>query len=133
MPAPAPADRTYAFQLPEALTRGAIVVDIRTQAQRQDEGTLPGALAIEPTVLAQRVDPNGNVRLALAVSHDVEWILVSSEGDSSTRAAVSLRQRGLHRVTAVVGGYQAIKAAGMVGSLVATAHCAREVATVTAH
>lgn len=132
-PAPLQADRTYAFQLPEALSRGAIVVDIRPQAQRQHEGTLPGALAIELGVLEQRVDPNGDARLALAADHDVEWILVSSEGDTSRLTAASLRRLGLRRATDVVGGYQAIKAAGMVGSLVATAHCTRELTTVTAH
>ena len=32
-------DRMYAFELPEAVARGAIVVDIRPQAQRAIEGT----------------------------------------------------------------------------------------------
>lgn len=125
--------RTYAFQLPEALARGGVVVDIRSQAQRQSDGTLPGALAIDSAVLAQRVNPASGGSLALAVDRDVEWILVSSEGATSSHAAAALRQLGLHRATDVVGGYRAIKAAGSIGSLMTSAHCTRELATVAAH
>ena len=37
--------RMYAFEVPVAIARGAILVDIRPQAQRAREGILPGALA----------------------------------------------------------------------------------------
>ena len=37
--------RTTVFELRDAVARGAIVVDIRPQAQRAVQGTLPGALA----------------------------------------------------------------------------------------
>ncbi len=50
-------DRMYVFQLTEAFHRGALFVDIRPQAQRAIEGTLPGALAIERNVLEWRLDP----------------------------------------------------------------------------
>ncbi|MFD4368891.1 rhodanese-like domain-containing protein [Rhodococcus sp. NPDC058521] len=126
-------DRIYAFQLTEALARGAVVVDIRPQAQRQREGTLPGALAIERNVLEWRLDPASSARLAMAVDHDVEWVIVCSEGYTSSLAAASLQQLGLRNATDLVGGYRAIKAAGLVGALVATAHCTRELTTVAAH
>jgi rhodanese-related sulfurtransferase len=126
-------DRMYAFELPEAVARGAIVVDIRPQAQRAIEGTLPGALAIERNVLEWRCDPTSSAHLALAVDHDVEWIIVCSEGYTSSLAAAALQQLGLHKATDLVGGYKAIKAAGLLGLLVATRHCARELATVSAH
>lgn len=125
--------RIYAFQLPEALARGAVVLDIRSQDRREREGTLPGALAIERDVLESRVDPAGEHRLALAVDNDVEWIVVSSEGETSNCAAASLRRLGRRRATDVVGGYQAIKAGGSAGSLLTSVHCARELATVAEH
>ncbi|WP_345494713.1 rhodanese-like domain-containing protein [Nocardia callitridis] len=125
-------DRIFAFEVPEALSRGAILVDIRPQAQRLREGTLPGALVIERNVLEWRLDPTSSARLALATDHDVEWIVVCSEGYTSSLAAASLRQLGLHRATDLVGGYQAVRAAGLVTVAVGTAHFARETEVLSA-
>lgn len=126
-------DRMYVFQLTEAFHRGAIFVDIRPQAQRAREGTFPGALAIERNVLEWRLDPSSNAHLALATDHDVEWVIVCSEGYTSSLAAASLRQLGLRNATDLVGGYQAIKAAGLLGVLSGVRHCTRELAAVAAH
>jgi rhodanese-related sulfurtransferase len=126
-------DRMYVFEIAEAVRRGAIFVDIRPQAQRALEGTLPGALAIERNVLEWRLDPTSSAHLALAVDHEVEWVIVCSEGYTSSLAAASLRQLGLNKVTDLVGGYKAIKAAGLLGALIGQTHCVRELATVSAH
>jgi rhodanese-related sulfurtransferase len=119
--------RIYAFELPEAIARGALLVDIRPQAQRVKEGTLPGALVIERNVLEWRLDPTSSARLALAADHDVEWIVVCSEGYTSSLAAAALQQLGLHRATDLVGGYQALKAAGLLSVASRAPHFAREV------
>jgi rhodanese-related sulfurtransferase len=119
--------RIYAFDLPQAIARGARLVDIRPQAQRVKEGTLPGALVIERNVLEWRLDPTSSARLSLATDHDVEWIVVCSEGYTSSLAAASLQQLGLHRATDLVGGYQALKAAGLVSVAASAPHFAREV------
>ncbi|WP_280495174.1 rhodanese-like domain-containing protein [Nocardia farcinica] len=124
--------RIYAWELPEALARGALLVDIRPQAQRDREGTLPGALVIERNVLEWRLDPSSSARLALATDHDVEWIVVCSEGYTSSLAAASLQQLGLHRATDLVGGYQALKAAGLLTVASRAPHFAREVASLAA-
>ncbi|WP_431967445.1 rhodanese-like domain-containing protein [Nocardia sp. bgisy134] len=123
-------DRIYAFELPAALARGAILVDIRPQAQRGREGTLPGALVIERNVLEWRLDPTSSARLALAADHDVEWIVVCSEGYTSSLAAASLQQLGLHRATDLIGGYQALKAAGLLTIASRAPHFAREVTSL---
>ena len=91
-------DRITVFELRDAVARGAIVVDIRPQAQRAIEGTLPGALAIERNVLEWRLDPSSDARLAIAVDHDVEWIFISSEGYTSSPRACS--ECSLRRSTA---------------------------------
>ncbi|RMI29267.1 rhodanese-like domain-containing protein [Nocardia stercoris] len=122
--------RVYTFELPEAIARGALLVDIRPQAQRQREGTLPGALVIERNVLEWRLDPSSSARIALAVDHDVEWIVVCSEGYTSSLAAASLQQLGLHRATDLVGGYQAVKAAGLLSVAASAPHLIREVAAL---
>ncbi|WP_072803023.1 rhodanese-like domain-containing protein [Rhodococcoides yunnanense] len=126
-------DRLTVFELREAVSRGAIVVDIRPQAQRAIEGTLPGALAIERNVLEWRLDPSSDARLAAAVDHDVEWIVICSEGYTSSLAAASLQELGLTKATDLVGGYQGLKAAGLLGVLTKAKHCVREAEAVTAH
>ncbi len=122
--------RVYAFEIPQALSRGAILVDIRPQAQRDREGTLPGALVIERNVLEWRLDPSSSARLAAATDHDVEWIILCSEGYTSSLAAASLQDLGLHRATDLVGGYQALKAAGLLTVGIRAAHFTREVASL---
>ncbi|AFT98417.1 hypothetical protein NBRGN_027_00110 [Nocardia brasiliensis NBRC 14402] len=122
--------RIYAFELPKALARGAILVDIRPQAQRVREGALPGALVIERNVLEWRLDPSSSARLALATDHEIEWIIACSEGYTSSLAAASLQQLGLRRATDLVGGFHALKAAGLLHIGMRAPHFAREVAAL---
>ncbi|QCB49131.1 sulfurtransferase [Rhodococcus sp. PAMC28707] len=126
-------ERTTVFELRDAIARGAIVVDIRPQAQRAVEGTLPGALAIERNVLEWRLDPTSDARLSVAVDHDVEWIVICSEGYTSSLAAASLQDLGLTKASDLVGGYQALKSAGLLGVLTKAKHAVREAKAVSAH
>ncbi len=109
--------RLPATELPAALSRGAVVVDIRPQAQRSREGDLPGALVIERNVLEWRCDPTSDAKLPQAVGDDVEWVIVCSEGYTSSLAAAALLDIGLHRATDVIGGHQALAAAGVLDRL----------------
>jgi rhodanese-related sulfurtransferase len=109
--------RLAADEVPAALRRGALLVDIRPQAQRTREGEVPenlNALVIERNVLEWRCDPTSDARLPQAISDDVEWVVLCSEGYTSSLAAVALQDLGLHRATDVIGGYQALLAAGLV-------------------
>ncbi|ULE31355.1 rhodanese-like domain-containing protein [Mycobacterium sp. IDR2000157661] len=101
--------RYEASEVPAALARGAILVDIRPQAQRELEGEVPAALVIERNVLEWRCDPTSGARLPEAVDDDVEWVVLCSEGYTSSLAAAALLDLGLHRSTDVIGGYQALK------------------------
>lgn len=49
--------RMSAQDVPAALARGAVLVDIRPQAQRDREGDVPAALVVERNVLEWRCDP----------------------------------------------------------------------------
>jgi rhodanese-related sulfurtransferase len=106
-------DRMPAKAVPGALERGAVLVDIRPQAQREREGHVPAALVIERNVLEWRCDPTSDAKLPEAVGDDVEWVVLCSEGYTSSLAAASLVELGLHRSTDVVGGYHALKAEGV--------------------
>ncbi|MBI3227121.1 MAG: sulfurtransferase [Mycolicibacterium cosmeticum] len=106
--------RLEAGEVPAALERGALLVDIRPAAQRAAEGEVDGALLIERNVLEWRADPTSDARLPQAKDDDVEWVVLCSEGYTSSLAAAALQDLGLHRATDVVGGYHALKAASLV-------------------
>ena len=109
--------RIEAADVPHAVDRGALLVDIRPAAQRAAEGGVDAALVIERNVLEWRCDPTSDARLPQAVGDDVEWLILCSEGYTSSLAAAALRDLGLHRATDVVGGYQALKATGVLAQL----------------
>lgn len=108
--------RLTADEVPAALRRGAVLVDIRPEAQRSREGDVPGALVIERNVLEWRCDPTSEARLPQAIGDDVEWVILCSEGYTSSLAAAALQDLGLRRATDVVGGYHALVAAGVLVS-----------------
>ena len=91
----------------------AVLVDIRPEAQRAMEGSIPGALVVERNVLEWRFDPASDARLPIATDHDLEVIVFCSEGYTSSLAAAALQDLGLWRATDVVGGFQAWRAKGL--------------------
>ena len=93
-------------QARQAWGSGAVVVDIRPAAQRAVEGELPGALVVERNVLEWRFDPTSASRLPIA-DYDLQVIVMCSEGYTSSLAAASLQDLGIHRATDVIGGYAA--------------------------
>ena len=103
-------DPQRAWQL---VQRGAILVDTRPGWQRDREGELPGALLIERNHLEWRLDPASDARIPEATDHDVTWIVVCSEGYSSSLAAASLQDLGLRHATDLDGGFRAWPAAGL--------------------
>jgi rhodanese-related sulfurtransferase len=109
--------RMAADDVPAALTRGAVLVDIRPQAQRAREGEVTHlherALVIERNVLEWRCDPTSDAKIPEAQDDDVEWVVLCSEGYTSSLAAAALQDLGLHRATDVIGGYHALVAAGV--------------------
>jgi rhodanese-related sulfurtransferase len=109
--------RLPAEQVPDAVQGGAVLVDIRPAAQRAREGEVPAALVIERNVLEWRCDPTSDARLPQAVDDDVEWVILCSEGYTSSLAAAALADLGLHRATDVVGGYHALAAAGVLDQI----------------
>jgi rhodanese-related sulfurtransferase len=109
--------RMPAADVPDALRRGAVLVDIRPKAQRDREGDVAAALVIERNVLEWRCDPTSDAKIPEAVDDDVEWVVLCSEGYTSSLAAASLIDLGLHKSTDVVGGYHALKADGVLAQL----------------
>lgn len=96
-----------------AMSRGALVIDTRTEAQRREQGELPGALVIDRTILEWRLDPASPDRIREATSYDAQVVVVCRQGYSSSLAAASLRSLGLSRATDMEGGVEAWVAAGL--------------------
>jgi len=92
---------------------GAVLVDIRPARQRQEHGQIPGALVVERNVLEWRFDPRSDARLPIADRYDLQVVVVCQEGYTSSLAAASLQDLGLHNATDLDGGLAAWAAAGL--------------------
>ena len=103
-------DRVKPERIADEVAAGAILVDIRPVEQRQRDGELTGAMIIDRNVLEWRLDPTSPDRLPLATGADIRYLLICNEGYSSSLAAATLRDLGLHRATDLVGGFQALLA-----------------------
>lgn len=104
-------DRVEPADLAAEVAAGALVVDIRPAANRALEGELPGAVVVERIHLEWRLDPTCPHRLPVADA-DLRVIVMCNEGYSSSFAAATLRDLGVHRATDLVGGYRAWAAEG---------------------
>jgi rhodanese-related sulfurtransferase len=91
----------------EAMSHGAVLVDIRTVAQRAEQGRIPGSLHVERNVLEWRFDPQSAAKLPEATGYDVQVIVFCVEGYTSSLAAAALQDLGLTRATDLDGGFRA--------------------------
>jgi len=89
---------------------GVLVVDIRPERQRADEGELGFGVVVERNVLEWRFDLQGGHALPEVRDYDQQVVVVCSEGYASSLAAASLRQLGFSRVADLAGGYRAWRA-----------------------
>jgi len=96
-----------------AMRDGAVLVDTRSDAQRRAQGLVPGALHVERNVLEWRLDPRSDTRIPQVTGYDLHVIVMCAEGYSSSLAAASLQDLGLHRATDMAGGFLAWAAAGL--------------------
>jgi rhodanese-related sulfurtransferase len=102
-------DRVAPEDLGAELAAGSLVVDIRPEANRRDEGELPGAVVIERIHLEWRLDPTCASRIPEAVPGR-RVVVVCNEGYSSVLAAAALLDLGVD-ATDLEGGYRAWAAA----------------------
>src|SRR5690242_3158371 len=99
-------DRVPPERLDDEVADGAVVIDMRPIEQRTRDGAMPGAVVVDRNVLEWRLDPSSPHRLPIATDTDVRYVLVCNEGYSSSLAAATLQELGVHRATDLVGGFQ---------------------------
>ena len=99
--------RVGPHELAGLVAEGGLVIDIRPEPQRREEGSLPGALVVERNVLEWRLDPASDHRLPDVRDLRQPVVVVCSAGYASSLAAASLSDLGYERAADLVGGYQA--------------------------
>ncbi|MDX6277511.1 MAG: hypothetical protein QOJ72_1639 [Nocardioidaceae bacterium] len=90
---------------------GALIVDIRPAWQRESDGEIPGSVVVERNHLEWRLHPESGASLPWAQAGQ-EWIVVCTEGYTSSLAASALVSLGLP-ASDIVGGIHAWRAAGL--------------------
>lgn len=90
---------------------GAQLVDIRPTWQRAHDGEIPGAWIVERNHLEWRLHPQSDAALDIARDQPV-WIVVCTEGYTSSLAAASLQSLGI-QARDILGGITAWRDAGL--------------------
>jgi rhodanese-related sulfurtransferase len=103
-------ERVDPGELERLRAEGALVVDIRPERQRAEEGELPFGIVVERNVLEWRFDPLGDHALPEVQGYDQQVVVVCSEGYASSFAAASLHQLGFVLAADLEGGYRAWRA-----------------------
>ena len=88
-----------------ALRDGAVLIDIRSESQRERDGALPGAVVVPRNVLEWRCDPACAHRDERIARRDRLLIIVCDEGYQSSLAAANLIRLGLEACD-LIGGFQ---------------------------
>ena len=101
-------DRVGPDQLDPVRADGALIVDIRPEANRRAEGELLGAVVVERIHLEWRLDPTSPHRIPEAVAGR-RVVVVCNEGYASSLAAASLVELGVD-ATDLEGGYRGLLA-----------------------
>ena len=92
---------------------GALLVDVRSEDERERRGVIPGSLHVPLSVVQWRADPTSGWTSPYLGDLDRRLILVCAEGYSSSLAAASLVELGYTSVTDLDGGFDAWRDAGL--------------------
>ena len=106
-------DRVEPAAAREEVERGALLVDIRSDHQRERDGVVPGAVYFPRNVLEWRFDPASDGYDPSVGGTDRRVIVMCDAGYASSLAAASLQELGIERATDLVGGFQEWRAAGL--------------------
>jgi rhodanese-related sulfurtransferase len=96
-----------------AMQEGALLVDIRSDRERQRDGVVPGSLHIPRTVLEWRLDREGAWRNPHVAGTGRRVLLLCDHGCSSVLAAATLVELGYPDAGDVIGGFEAWREAGL--------------------
>jgi rhodanese-related sulfurtransferase len=90
-----------------------VLIDIREDDQRRQDGLIPGAIVLPRNSLEWRCDPASEWRHPAITRPDLHIILICNQGYQSSLAAANLQKLGLTHATDLDGGFTAWAAAGL--------------------
>ena len=106
-------ERVQPADVPAAMAAGAVLIDIRTAAQRRSDGVVPGSIWYPRNCLEWRCAP-GTEHLDPVVARAVGAVLLMCRhGYQTSLAAAVLRDLGVDRAGDVIGGFEGWAAAGL--------------------
>ena len=94
------------------MSAGAVLVDIRSEYQRDRDGVVPGSVFVPRNSLEWRCDPESEWRDERVSEPSRRLIVMCDEGYQSSLAAATLCSFGL-RAGDVIGGFQAWRSDGL--------------------
>ena len=97
----------------EAMRSEALLIDIRSESDRERDGIVPGSMHIPRTVLEWRTDLDGRWRSPHLEGPEQQIILLCDHGSSTILAAATLVELGYSRAGDVIGGYAAWRDSGL--------------------
>ena len=106
-------DRLNPEEAQRAFQNGALLLDIRSESQRAQDGVVPGALYHPRNVVEWRLDPDSGASDPAVGGTDRHVIVMCNEGYQSSLVAATLKDLGFDRATDLDGGFQAWRAAGL--------------------
>ncbi len=107
-------DRLSPEEADAAMRGGALLIDIRSEVQRQQDGVIPGARFIARNVFEWRCDPSSEWSDPDVVAErERQLIVMCHEGYQSSLAAATLQRFGFRAASDVIGGFQAWRRAGL--------------------
>jgi rhodanese-related sulfurtransferase len=106
-------DRLEPSAAAEAVAAGAVLIDIRTELQRERDGVVPGSVFFPRNVLEWRCDPESPARDERVCDRGRRLIVMCDEGYQSSLAAANLKRLGFERATDLAGGFRAWRGAGL--------------------
>jgi len=96
-----------------AVRAGGLIVDIRSERQRDEQGLVPGAHFVRRNVLEWRADRTCPHHDPVIVRCRGPLILMCAQGYQSSLAAATLQQLGVASATDMIGGFEAWRAVGL--------------------
>ena len=97
-----------------AMSAGAaVLIDIRSEVQRERDGVVPGSVFFPRNVLEWRCDPASAWRDPRVSNPSRRLIVRCDEGYQSSLAAANLRRMGFDDAADLDGGFQAWRSAGL--------------------
>jgi rhodanese-related sulfurtransferase len=106
-------DRLAPADAASAMSAGAVLVDVRSEIQRERDGIVPGSVFFPRNVLEWRCDPASPHRDERVCDASKRLIVMCDEGYQSSLAAANLKRLGLEHATDLIGGFQAWRAAAL--------------------